>query len=43
MFVAKVELKNVDAEFQAEVRYWASTNHLQDYKIHGTMIKVFLP
>ncbi len=41
-FVAKGKLKNVDVEFQAEVEYWASTNHLQDYKIYGTMIKMFM-
>jgi len=42
-FVTKVELKNVDVDFQAKVGYWASTNHLQDYKICGTMIKMFMP
>ncbi len=26
--ITKVEVKNVDAKFQAEVGYWASTNHL---------------
>jgi hypothetical protein len=41
--IDKSELKKVDAEFQAEVGYWASTNHLQDYKIYGTLIKMFKP
>jgi hypothetical protein len=35
------KLKNVDAKFQTKVGYWASTNHLQGYKIYGTMIKMF--
>jgi hypothetical protein len=34
------ELKNIDAEFQVEVGYWVSSNHLQDYKIYGTMKKI---
>jgi LysM repeat protein len=29
------KLKNIDVEFQVDVRYWASYNHLQDYKIYG--------
>jgi hypothetical protein len=41
-FVAKAEVKIVDAEFHVEVGYWASTNHLQAYKICGTMIKMFM-
>jgi hypothetical protein len=39
----KKELKNVDLEFQIEVGHWASISHLQDYKIYGTMIKIFIP
>jgi hypothetical protein len=27
------ELKNVDAEYQTRVGFWALFNHLQDYKI----------
>jgi hypothetical protein len=41
--VCKKKLKNVDVEFQVGVRYWASTNHLQNYKMYGTMIKMFIP
>jgi hypothetical protein len=41
--VQKKKLKNVDARFQAEVGYWASINHLYDYKIYSTMIKMFIP
>jgi hypothetical protein len=37
----KKKLKNVDAKFQVEVRYWAFTNHLQDYKIYGIVIEMF--
>jgi hypothetical protein len=41
--VEKKELKSIDEEFKAEVGYWASFNHLQDYKIYKTMIKMFCP
>ncbi len=41
LHVEKKKLKNVDVEFQTKVGYWASTNHLQDYKIYGTIIKMF--
>jgi hypothetical protein len=37
----KRKLKSVDAKFQVEVGYWTFTNHLHDYKIYGTMIKMF--
>ncbi len=37
------KLKRIDVEFHAKVRYWASYNHLQDYKIYGTMIRMFCP
>jgi hypothetical protein len=37
----KLELKNIDVEFQAKVGYWASYNHLHDYKIYEIMIKMF--
>jgi hypothetical protein len=40
--IAKEEMKSVDAKFQVKVRYWASTNHLEDYKIYGTKIKMFM-
>jgi hypothetical protein len=40
LFFFKMELKNVIVEFQARVGYWSSINHLQDYKIYGTMIKM---
>jgi hypothetical protein len=40
--VKKKELKSVDAKFQIEVGYWASTNHLQDYKIYETRIKMLI-
>jgi hypothetical protein len=43
LFVEKRQLKSVDGEFQAKVGYWASTNHLQDYKIYGIVIKMFIP
>ncbi len=36
-------MKNVDAEYQAKVGYQASSNHLQDYKIYGMVIKMFIP
>jgi hypothetical protein len=39
--VDRRELKSIDAEFQEKVGYWASYNHLQDYKIYGTLIKIF--
>ncbi len=42
LFVTKVELKSVDAKFQAEVGYQAFTNQLQNYKIYGIMIKMFM-
>jgi len=35
-------LKSVAVKFQAEVGYWASTNYLQDYKIYGIVIKMFI-
>jgi hypothetical protein len=39
----KKKLKNVDVELQVEVGYWAFIDHLQDYKIYGTLIKMFKP
>jgi hypothetical protein len=39
--IDKRELKNIDAKFQEKIGYWAFYNHLQDYKIYGTMIKMF--
>jgi hypothetical protein len=39
----KKTLKNVNAEFQAKVGYYVIINHLQGYKIYGTMIKMFIP
>jgi len=39
--VDKRELKSINAKFQVEVGYWAFYNHLQDYNIYGTMIKMF--
>jgi LysM repeat protein len=41
--VERKKLENIDVEFQVEVGYWASLNHLQDYKIYGTMIKQIFP
>jgi hypothetical protein len=41
--IKKRQLKSVDGEFQAKVGYWVSINHLQDYKIYGIMIKMFIP
>jgi hypothetical protein len=41
--INKRKLKNVNIEYQTKVGYWASFNHLQDYKIYGTVIKIFLP
>jgi hypothetical protein len=37
--VERRKLKNVDAKFQAKVGHWASSNHLQDYKIYGIVEK----
>jgi hypothetical protein len=39
----KKKLKSVAVKFQAEVGYWAPTNYLQDYKIYGIVIKMFIP
>ncbi len=39
--VERREMKSIDVQFQIEVGYWVSLNHLQDYKIYGTMIKMF--
>ncbi len=39
----KLCIKSVGAKFQADIRYWASINHLHDYKIYGTIIKMFMP
>jgi hypothetical protein len=39
--VVKRKLKNVDVEFKVEVGYWAFIDHLHDYKIYGTLIKMF--
>jgi hypothetical protein len=41
--VKRRELKNINAKFQVEVGYWASSNHLHDYKIYGIMIKMVCP
>ncbi len=32
LFINKRELKNVDAKYEEEVGYWASSNHVQNYK-----------
>jgi hypothetical protein len=40
-YVETKEFETKDAEFQAKVGYKAYFNHLQDYKIYGTMIKMF--
>ncbi len=39
--IERKELKNIDAKFRVEVGYWASSKHLQDYIIYGTMKKMF--
>jgi hypothetical protein len=39
MSVDKRKLKSANAKYQAEVGYWSSFNHLQDYKIYGIVIK----
>jgi hypothetical protein len=42
LFGKKEKLKSVDAKFQTEVGYWTFINHMQDYKIYGTLIKIFI-
>ncbi len=42
LFIEQKKVKSVDAEYEAKVGYWVSFNHLQDYKIYGTMIKMFI-
>jgi hypothetical protein len=39
--VERREMNSIDVEFQTKVGHWASSNHLHDYKIYGTMIKMF--
>lgn len=34
-------MKTINIELKVEVGYWASFNHLQNYKIYGTMKKMF--
>ncbi len=41
--VEERKLKSVDVKFQVEVGYWAYIDRLQDYKIYGTLIKMFKP
>jgi hypothetical protein len=37
----KKEMKSINAEYQEQVGYWATRNHLQDYKIYVRMICIF--
>ncbi len=34
-------MKSIDVEYQIQVGYWATRNHLQDYKIYVTVICMF--
>jgi hypothetical protein len=34
LVVEKKEMKSIDVEYQVQVGYWATNNHLQDYKIY---------
>jgi hypothetical protein len=37
----KKEMKSIDVEYQLQVGFWASKNHLQDYKIYVIVICMF--
>jgi hypothetical protein len=39
--VGKKEMKSIDVEYEIQIGYWATRNHLQDYKIYATMICMF--
>jgi len=39
MSIDRKKLKSVHVKHQAEVGYWSSFKHLQDYKIYGIVIK----
>jgi hypothetical protein len=39
--VGNKEMKSIDVEYQVQVGYWATRNHLQVYKIYVTMICMF--
>jgi hypothetical protein len=41
LVVGKKEMKSIDAEYQVQVGYWATRNHLRDYKIYARMICMF--
>jgi len=36
------EFKIIDVEIEVVVDYWGSSNCLQDYKIYGTVMKMFI-
>jgi hypothetical protein len=36
------EFKIIDVEIEVVVDYWGSSNYLQDYKIYGTVMKMFI-
>jgi hypothetical protein len=38
----QIEVLKVNAWFKAQVGYWATRNGLQDYKIYGTIIQMFI-
>jgi hypothetical protein len=43
LLVDSKKFKSINAKFQVKVGYLVYFNHLQDYKIHETMIKMFCP
>ncbi len=41
--IEKEKLKTIDAMYKVKVKYWATRNYLQDYKIYVTMMCMFNP
>jgi len=39
--VEKKEMKSINVEYQVQVGYWATKNHLEDYKIYVIVICMF--
>ncbi len=35
------QMKMIDAKYCVKMGYWASKNHVQEYKVYGTMRQMF--
>jgi hypothetical protein len=41
LVVDQREMKVIDAKYSVKVGYWALKNHVQEYKVYGTMRQMF--